>query len=136
MKFPDWLPVYGHQAFRGLCATESQEQVAFFDYIRRVHPAIAAAASHQRNEGKRSFAQARWQKKEGLITGAADILIPARVAFVCELKRQDHTKSAWKDGQQKYLAASLKLGAFVCVALGWEAAVQALNEWRKALDLP
>lgn len=108
--------------------------MAFFSYIRRVHPVIAEVATHQRNEGKRTFAQARWQKKEGLTTGAADILIPGKPSFVCEMKRADHTKSKWKDGQQEYLKTAQALGSFVCVALGWEAAVQALNDWRALFD--
>ena len=61
--------------------------------------------------------------------GASDIIIPASVSFVCELKRKDHTQSKWQDGQIEYLEAANHAGAFVCVALGWEAAWQAFNDW-------
>jgi len=67
-----------------------------------------------------------------MTVGAADIIIPARVAFVCELKRRDHTQSAWQDGQLTYLQAAERAGAFACVALGWEAAWQALGVWIEA----
>ena len=66
---------------------------------------------------------------EGMTKGAADIIIPARVAFVCELKRQDHTLSRWQSGQQEYLEAAQAAGAFACVALGAAAAWQAFEEW-------
>lgn len=133
MKFPSWLPVYGDKDFRGYCATEAQEQIAFFDYIKAVHPALAEVCIHPRNEGLRSYGQARWQKREGMTIGAADIIIPAAPSFVCELKRRDHTQSKWRDGQQDYLSAALLLGSFVCVALGFDAAILALTDWRTRL---
>jgi hypothetical protein len=49
------------------------------------------------------------------------------------MKRQDHTKSKWQDGQLDFLQTSQELGAFVCVALGYEAALQALNDWLKLI---
>jgi hypothetical protein len=88
-------------------------------------------ALHPRNEGKRHYAQVTKQKAEGMATGAADIIIPACVSFVCELKRMDHTKSGWEDGQVEYLEAAQKAGAFVCVALGWVAAKEAFDDWIK-----
>lgn len=134
MIFPDWLKVYGDQAFRGRCATESEEQIAFFDHIRLNHKQEAVLALHQRNEGKRSYAQAKWQKREGLTKGASDIIIPGLPSFVCELKRRDHTKSKWKDGQIEYLEAALKAGCFACVALGYQAAYEAFKIWRATSD--
>ena len=61
--------------------------------------------------------------------GASDIIIPGSPAFVCELKRRDHTKSRWEDGQQEYLTAAQDAGAFVCIALGADAAMEAFNDW-------
>ena len=51
--------------------------------------------------------------------------------FVCEMKRQDHTKSRWQDGQLEFLEASQKQGAFTCVALGYVAALEAVKDWIK-----
>jgi hypothetical protein len=64
--------------------------------------------------------------------GASDIIIPGCPAFVCELKRRDHTKSKWQDGQLEYLETAQKAGAFVCVALGADAAMEAFEEWLKS----
>ena len=126
MKFKKWLSVYGDQSFRGKCATETAEQITFFNQLS---PELRLIAIHPRNEGKRTFSQAARQKAEGMTKGAADIIIPGAPAFVCELKRRDHTQSRWQDGQVEYLQACAARGAFVCVALGWEAAMQAVKDW-------
>jgi len=69
------------------------------------------------------------QKAEGMTPGASDIVIPASVSFVCEMKRQDHTKSKWQDGQIAYLDAAQRAGAFTCVALGNLGALEAFEAW-------
>ena len=66
--------------------------------------------------------------------GASDVIIPGCPAFVCELKRQDHTKSKWQKGQLDYLENCQKNGAFVCVAFGYKAALEAIEEWKKELS--
>lgn len=130
MKFPPWLKVYGDQSFRGDCPSETLEQVTFFNWLRTEYPhTLGRIAIHPRNEGVRSHYQAMRDKAEGMTPGAPDIIIPASPAFVCELKRQDHTKSKWQDGQIEYLKACHDEGAFVCVALGYAAAIKALEEW-------
>src|SRR5690606_24946388 len=90
-------------------------------------------ALHPRNEGlliKGQFQSVVRHQLEGMAKGAADIVIPGgRGGFVCELKRRDHTKSAWQDGQTAYLKASKDAGAFLCVALGAAAAWMAFQEW-------
>lgn len=129
MNIPDWLRVYGDKGYRGTCPTENAEQVAFFDYIRLKHPSIAEIAIHQRNEGVRSYGQARWHKREGLTKGAADIIIPSFVPFVCELKRKNHTLSKWSDGQLDYLKRAHVEGAYACVAFGFDACVRAFENW-------
>jgi hypothetical protein len=122
--------VYGNQSYRGDCPPESAEQITFFNWLRLQHPhTYGRIAIHPRNEGKRHHAQVTRQKAEGMTPGAADIVIPGSPAFVCELKRLDHTKSSWQDGQQNYLEAAQSLGAFTCVALGWEAARDAFNDY-------
>jgi hypothetical protein len=121
MKFPQWLKVYGDVGFRGDCPSETLEAITFFARIRREYPTTyGKIATHIRNEGKRNWQQVARQKSEGMTKGAPDIIIPIGRSFVCELKRQDHTKSKWQD-----LKAAHDAGAFVCVALGYEAAYQA-----------
>ena|SRR5690554_2971314 len=130
MKIPDWLPYYGDMSYRGKCPPESAEQITFFNKLRREYPnSYGLIAIHPRNEGKRTHQQTTRQKAEGMTPGAADIVIPGAPAFVCELKRKDHTKSTWQKDQLPYLMAAKEQGAFVCVAFGWEAAWEALQEW-------
>ena len=133
MKFPQWLKVYGNQKYRGDCPTESPEQMTFFSRLRREYPdTYGKTAVHPRNEQKLKAGQFRVisrHKAEGMTTGAADIIIPGNPAFVCEMKRKNHTKSKWQDGQMEYLEAAHNTGCFVCVALGCDAAWEAFQEW-------
>jgi len=122
------VPIYGDLSFRGKCPTESVEQITFFNRIRKV-PLWGVIALHPRNEGKRHYKQVSKEKAEGMTTGASDIIIPGCPSFVCELKRRDHKKSQWQEGQKEYLEAAKKVGAFVCVALGADAAMEAFEEW-------
>ena len=131
MKFHNDIKVFGNTDFRGECPSESAESVTFFAKLRREYPdSYGLIATHIRNEGLRTFYQATKQKSEGMTKGAPDIIIPASVAFICELKRQDHTKSKWQDGQQEYLLEAQKQGAFVCIALGYVGAYAAFNLWK------
>lgn len=131
MRFPEWLKVYGSLSYRAACPSETDEQITFFSHLRRNYPELGRIALHPRNEGQRTYHQAAKHKAEGLTVGAADIVIPGCLAFVCELKRRDHRKSKWQDGQLDYLEACAKQGAFVCVALGWQAATLALTDWQE-----
>lgn len=128
MNFPEWLSIYGDTKFRGQCPSESVEQVSFVNWVRQKtdHGDLII---HIRNEGKRSHRQTQRYKAEGMCPGAADIIIPGKPTFVCELKRQDHTKSRWQDKQLEFLEQAYKQGAFVCVALGNEAAKRAYKNW-------
>lgn len=125
------IKIYGDLSYRNKnCPSETIEQITFFNYVRTKYPStIGVIATHQRNEGKRSYGQARMQKAEGMTKGAADIVIPGGQSFVCEMKRKDHTLSRWQDGQIKYLSAASGLGSFTCVALGHGAAIEALEDW-------
>ena len=133
MKFPPWLEVVGDQSYRGECPSETAELVTFFAVLRRELPEYGRIAIHPRNEGRRKHWQAAREKAEGLTPGAADIVIPCCPPLVIELKRRDHTKCKWEDGQQEYLAQAQTLGARVCVALGWEAAIEVV---RRAASIP
>jgi hypothetical protein len=130
MKLPNDIPVYGDKSYRGACASETAEQVTFFARIRRQYPDTwGLIAIHPRNEGKRSHYQVAHQKAEGMTTGAVDIIIPGSPAFVCELKRRDHTQSTWQPGQEVFLRTAQSMGAFACVALGADGATKAFTEY-------
>jgi hypothetical protein len=122
------VPVYGNQEWRGKCPSESVEQITFFNRIRKI-PIYGLIAVHPRNEGVRHYKQVSKEKAEGMTKGASDIIIPGNPSFVCELKRRDRTQSSWQDGQKEYLEAAKRAGAFACVALGADAAMEALEEW-------
>jgi len=127
MKLPTGLRIFGNTNYRGACPSETVEQVTFFARIRRDYPqTLGRLAIHIRNEGKRNFMEAAMHKAEGMVTGAVDIVIPGDPAFVCELKRRDHTKSTISDEQVEYLYAADEAGAFACIALGADAAQEAL----------
>ena len=127
------VPIYGNTTFRGKCPHESAEQITFFNQLRTTYPDTwGLLALHPRNEQQLRGGQHRGlirQKAEGMTPGASDVIIPGRVSFVCEIKRQDHTQSKWQPGQIEYLTAAQNAGAFACLALGWQAAWQAFEDW-------
>lgn len=132
MKLPVGIEVFGNLGFRDKkCPKEVMEQVTFFNQLRDKYPdSYGLIAVHNRNEGKKTVHQVVREKAEGMATGAPDIMIPGNPAFLCELKRKDHTLSALQPGQEPYLRASQGVGAYACIAFGWEAAMDAFNHWR------
>ena len=133
MKIPDWLKCYGDLSYRDKkCPSEAAEQVTFFNQLKILHPSIARTAMHIRNEGKKTIQQAMRERAEGLLSGAADIIIISKVPFVCELKRKYHKLSQWESRQLDFLLAAQESGAFVCVAFGYEAALEGVEEWLRS----
>lgn len=130
MLLPNDIKVYGDTSYRGACPKETLEQVTFFGRLRRSYPdTLGLIAFHVRNEGKRNHLEAATHKAEGLTTGAADIIIPGAPTFVCELKRRDHTQSSISDQQLAFLRAAQAAGSVVCIALGVDAAWEALHAY-------
>jgi len=135
MKLPSDLVIYGDTSYRGDCPSETLEQVTFFARLRKQFPdTYGALAIHPRNEGRRTLLQAAKERSEGMTTGATDIVIPGAPAFVCELKRRDHTKSTIGAEQLKYLRAAQAAGCSTCIALGCDAAWGAFLEWSSRVD--
>lgn len=140
MNFPKGIYIYGDRSFRGICALEKHEIRTFFALLRHKYPQLGLIAIHIRNEGKLKGGkfQAQVHKREGLVSGASDIIIPGNPSFVCELKRRDYTKSSITDEQVEYLKACKDQGAFVCIALGADSAIKAVEKWielKKELSL-
>ena len=130
MKFPPTIKVYGDKSFRDKkCPKELYEQVSLVNHVRPRWPTI----THIENEGRRNRQQILKAKMSGLTTGASDIIIPARITFLCELKRTDHTLCSISPEQVAYLERAQSDGAFACIALGCIAALEALAEWEKLL---
>ncbi len=134
MKFGELL-VFGDVEYRGACPAENTDQINFFSWLSFGHTEYAAIAIHPKNEGKRTWGQVAHDKKSGsLSAGASDIIIPCSVPFICEMKRADHTKSKWQKGQKEYLELTQKHGAFSCVALGFDGAVEAFLYYLKKVE--
>ena len=135
MKIPPHIQVFGDVCFMGDCPTEDAELITFFNELAKLYPSLAKVAIHPDNEGlvlgSGHLHHARQKAKGAIKKGAADIIICGNPTFVCELKRRDHTKSRWQDGQLDFLEYGLKNGAFVCVALGYESALEAVKDWIK-----
>jgi hypothetical protein len=126
MKLPPNLPVFG-TVDKTDTASESQHAITFFNKLRREYPAYGAIATHIRNEGKRTIQQAQKHKAEGMTTGTADIIIPCNPPFVCELKSRSPRATITQE-QIDYLLQAQELGAFVCVAIGYEGAIEAFKK--------
>lgn len=129
MKIPDSISVYGCKV-PGCKISESHHLITFFNILRKDYPDFAAIALHIRNEGNRTYYQTAKHKMEGMVTGACDIILPGNPSFCCELKSQASSSRISKE-QINYLVAAKKNGSFVCIAYGWEAAIQAFQSWLK-----
>ena len=110
--------------------TEMAEQITLVNRIRTQYPdTYGRLVVHIANEGRRTVAQAQRAKAEGMTTGAADIIIPARRPLVMELKRRKGGRVSAE--QEAYLTAAWELGAFACLCYGLDAAWVAFNQWRE-----
>lgn len=138
MIIPPHIPLYGDPTYRGKCDREQLEQMSIIGRIRREYPdSYGLIVLHPRNEQMvkgGQFSSVMRHNAEGMCKGAADVIIPARKSFVCEVKRRNHTLSTWQDGQVEFLTAAQKAGAFVCVALGAVAAWDGFCEWVKLIE--
>ena len=129
MRFPNWLDVYGDKSFRGDCPREDVELATFWNQLC---PELRKRAWHTENEGKRNHEKSRMK---GQLKGVSDIVVIGAPPLIIEMKRQDHTKSRWQDGQLEFLKACHEAGAMVCIALGYKSALEAVEEWKSILQL-
>lgn len=118
-------PIFGDDKYRGNCPAEMAEQVSFLALLKKEFPKLGSIAVHIENEGKRTDAQRK--KMQGMQKGASDIIIPCSPPILIELKRANHTKSSIAPEQIKYLVEASRLGAFACVALGANGAMEAVR---------
>mgnify|MGYP003559613124 FL=1 len=128
-SIPDSIMIYG-APIKGCKVPESAHMITFFNTLRREYPEHAKCCLHIRNEGKRTRQQIEKEKAEGFITGAADIILVGNPSFVCEMKSQSPSAKISQE-QIDFLLAAQQAGAFVCIALGHKAAIEAFNDWVK-----
>jgi hypothetical protein len=134
---PDCIPIFGNLDYRGaICLREDAEQKQFFATLRAIYPKTwGVIATHVPNEmGGDSVVRTIRAKAVGLTPGACDIIIPGNPTFCCEMKRRNSQKSHTNKSQIDYLVAAQAAGAFVCYALGSDAALEAFSVWREALN--
>lgn len=131
MKIPQNITIFGDTEFRGVCPTEGAELMTLVSTVKAKYPGVILI--HQKNEGRRTWRQASVDKSIGALDkGASDIVLIGYSNMCClfiELKRKDHTKSIINDEQIKYLRRAYDMGHLSCVALGYEAALQAIDSW-------
>lgn len=138
MKIPKEIPIYGDTNYRNKkCPLESIEQITFVNFVRNNYPSsYGLLILHPKNEGKLingQFQAINKDKAMGMAPGASDIIIPGNPSLVCEMKRKDHTKSKIHQEEIEYLLAAQQCGAFACVALGHDGALEAFNDWLKII---
>lgn len=128
MKIDPRIRTYGDLTYRNPKApTENAEAQTLVNQVRKLYPELLIM--HIKNEGKKTKAQADFDKSMGMLKGASDFIVLGSPSLVLELKRQDHTLSAWQPNQQEFLLAAEKQGCFACVCFGWEAGMQAIEDW-------
>lgn len=121
---------YGDLNYRNPKAPrEDQEAQTLVNQVRKKYPYVLFM--HIKNEGKKTKAQADFDRSMGMMAGASDFIFLGVPPMALELKRQDHTLSKWQPKQQEFLIAAQEQGAMSCVCFGWEAGMQAVEDWLK-----
>lgn len=129
MKADIGVPLVGDVDFRGDCPKEGAEHITLVSWVRKHYPdTLGAVLIHPRNEGKRSYQKAARYAVEGLTKGASDFVIPCTPPICIELKRKDRTLSDITPEQVEYIRTVNRMGGYACVALGWEAAAEFIQE--------
>lgn len=122
--------IYGKQE-AGKHPSEAAEMATFFNQLRKHYPQYAAIALHIRNENDGDYSKTDKSKLQGgFIKGASDIVICGNPTFVCEMKAINKGSRLSKE-QIDFLNSSADNGAFACVTYGWQATMQAFEDWRK-----
>lgn len=130
MKIDPRIRYYGDLTYRNpKSPKEDQEAQTLVNQVRKRYPDLLIM--HIKNEGKKTKAQADFDKSMGMLKGASDFIVLGSPSLVLELKRQDHTLSAWQPNQQEFLLNAEKQGCFACVCFGWEAGMEAIEDWLK-----
>lgn len=121
---------YGDLNYRNpKSAREDQEAQTLVNQVRKKYPHVLFM--HIKNEGKKTKAQADFDRSMGMMAGASDFIFLGVPPMALELKRQDNTLSKWQPKQQEFLIAAQEQGMVSCVAFGWEAAIEAVEDWLK-----
>src|SRR5699024_7842307 len=123
------IRVYGDINYRGDCAREDSEVQTIVNQVRKRYPHILF--THIKNEDKRTKAQMDFDKSMGLLNGVSDLVFFGNPTLLLKVKSSDTTSCKWQHNHEQFLTAASSQGCFSCVALGWEGAMQAVEDWIK-----
>lgn len=122
------IRVYGDLSYRGACATEDSECQTIINQCKKRYPDLMIV--HIKNEGKRTKAQMDEAKAMGFIKGASDYMLVGNPVGYMEVKRKNYSHKLSKE-QEVFLIEAEKRGAFTGMVLGWEAALDFIEDWHK-----
>lgn len=121
------IKIYG-EVSKGDCPDENKECQTIVNQVRKHHPEIIML--HISNEGRRSKAQMDFAYSMGFVKGASDYLIVGNPMGLLEVKRKNYSHKLSKE-QEDFLVKAHDKGAVVGMALGWEAGLEFIEDWKK-----
>lgn len=130
MKTPTWLPKFGDLPKSTSNPAEDYVLSSLISRIRNDYPSTyGLVAFHVKNESKRTTGQIRADKAKGLTKGVSDLIVIGNPTLCMEIKKDNSCR--FEDGQLEFLQQAQKQGAFVCLAIGYQGAKDALEYWLK-----
>lgn len=128
MNIDPRVRIFGDLNYRNKkCPQEATEQQTVINQVRIHYPFLVYTSI--KNEDKRTSAQMKLEQSMGFRAGVSDLVFFGNPTLCIEMKRQDHTMSKWQPEQQPFLIEAQAQGAMTCVCFGWQAAMQAIEEW-------
>lgn len=127
MKIDPRIKVYG-TVQKGLCPDENTECQTIVNQTKKRSPEVMIL--HIANEGSRTKAQMDFAYSMGFIKGASDYLLVGNPMGFLEVKRKNYSHKLTKE-QEAFLIKAQEQGAVVGMALGWEAGLEFIEDWKK-----
>ena len=128
MKTPEWLPKFGDLPKSTNNPAEDYVLSSVVSRIRKDYPTTyGLVAFHVKNESKRTTTQIKIDKMKGLTNGVSDLIVIGNPTLCMEIKKDNSCR--FEDGQLQFLEQAQKGGAFACLAVGYQGALDAFHHW-------
>lgn len=128
MKTPEWLPKFGDLPKSTNNPAEDYVLSSVVSRIRKDYPTTyGLVAFHVKNESKRTTTQIKIDKMKGLTKGVSDLIVIGNPTLCMEIKKDNSCR--FEDGQLQFLEQAQKGGAFACLAVGYQGALDAFHHW-------
>lgn len=128
MKTPEWLPKFGDLPKSTNNPAEDYVLSSVVSRIRKDYPTTYGLVSfHVKNESKRTTTQIKIDKLKGLTKGVSDLIVIGNPTLCMEIKKDNSCR--FEDGQLQFLEQAQKGGAFACLAIGYQGALEAFHHW-------